>query len=108
MKKLITFTIVVVVLMLSLGCENGKKPHERLNGTWKSDIMTVTIDFDSGTYEGVALGQIFTKKLRLVSEKANVVTFMSGESKIIAQIADDDSIILTKEGGIPIRLERVD
>jgi hypothetical protein len=100
----------VFVLLLTLtGCGNSAKAslHETLNGSWENDIMTVTFDFDKGTYSGVALGQTFSTKLSLVSEEANLVVFKSNENKIVCQFQNNGSIMLTKEGGIPIILNRV-
>ena len=103
MKKLIIITLFVVIGML-MGCSDS--PHQKINGTWTNAIMTVTIDFEKNIYSGVALGKSFKNKLSLVSENANIVVFKSNNSKITCQIQDDDNIMLTKEGGIPIVLKR--
>ena len=70
--------------------------------------MTVTFDFENGIYSGVVFGQEFSRKLTLVSEKANIVTFRSGDTKIICQFQDDGGIMLTKEGGIPVLLKKAE
>lgn len=102
--------LLFFLLLLTLtGCSNSAKDsiHETLNGNWENNIMTVTFDFDKGTYSGAAMGQTFTTELSLVSEEANLVVFKSNENKIVCQFQDDGSIMLTKEGGIPIILNRV-
>jgi hypothetical protein len=72
--------------------------------------MTVTFDWENGTYSGVGLGELFNRKLILVSEDANtnVVVFKSDESTIVCQFLPDGSIVLRKqiEGGIPVILTR--
>jgi hypothetical protein len=99
-------SLCLVVILLQISCSKTPGPHERLNGTWQSDLMTVTIDFAGGRYSGVAFGQPFSKRLTLVSEYANVVTFKSDETAIVCQIQSDDRILLTKEGGIPVLFTR--
>ncbi len=114
---------LLIIIMVGLsGCSNQSKKavdektndtqtdqalHEKLNGTWQSDIMTVTFDFNGGTYSGVAMGEEFSKKLTLVSEEANIVVFKSDDAKVVCQFQNDGSIMLTKEGGIPVTLTPV-
>ncbi|WP_180146325.1 hypothetical protein [Desulfoluna butyratoxydans] len=69
--------------------------------------MTVKFDFDKGIYSGVGLGQSFSHKLSIVNEEANIVIFKSDDAKIVCQIQDNGSIILTKEGGIPLLFEKI-
>lgn len=106
MKKLL---IGLFALMVLVGCgssSSAQSPSQRLNGTWESNVMTVTIDFNSSTYNGVALGEQFNKTLKLVSENENVVVFLSDDATITAQIQDDNHIILKKDKGLPIALTR--
>lgn len=92
----------------------GKTPNrisERLHGTWQSDAMTVKIDLASGTYSGVVLGEPFNRKITILDEYANVVTFKSDSSTITAQFQSDGGLLLTKqgvEGGIPVLLKRAE
>jgi hypothetical protein len=102
---------LLAVVILAAGCSRsrGSSPHDRLNGTWTSNIMTVTIDFPAHKYSGVAMGEQFSHYLDLVSENANVVVFKESDATIVCQIQDDGSIMITKqgsEGGIPLILHR--
>jgi len=86
--------------------------HTKLNGIWQNDLMTVTIDFEEGVYSGVALGKKFFRPLVLVREYANIVIFKTINpdktfNTITCQIQNDGSILLTKEGGIPLIFKRV-
>jgi len=103
----IILSFVLLLTITSCGSSAKVAPHENLNGSWKNNIMTVTFDFDKGSYSGAAMGQTFNTKLTLVSEEANLVIFKSNENKIVCQFQDNGSIMLTKEGGIPIILNRV-
>ena len=103
MNKTVILTIIVVLISASFAYS---APHDEIKGTWVSDIMTVIIDFDKGIYKGVAIGEAFSRKLTLMDEFANIVIFKAGENTITAQIMRDGSIMLTKNGGIPVILER--
>ena len=115
MNRVVLLLLSLICISTLIGCGSGsddKALHEIMNGTWVSDIMTVTIDFDKGTYKGVALGQPFDRKLTLVEEEANLVTFKADENTIICQVHEDgDTITLTKQledggSGIPVTLKR--
>lgn len=82
--------------------------QEQMNGTWVSDAFTVVIDWDAGTYEGVALGEPFTRSITMEKEYANVVEFRSDGELIVAQMQNDGSMILTKQDDlkIPIIVQR--
>jgi len=101
-------TIITIALALVAVVANAQELHERLNGTWQNDIMTVTFDFENWIYSGVILGQEFSRKLTLVSAKANIVTFRSDDTKIICQFQEDGRIMLTKDGGIPVLLRKIE
>ena len=101
-------TIITIALALVAVAASAQELHERLNGTWHNDIMTVTFDFENRIYSGVVLGQEFSRKLTLVSEKANIVTFRSDDTKIICQFQEDGRIMLTKDGGIPVLLRKIE
>jgi hypothetical protein len=101
--------LAVVIGFLLTGCSHGVSPHDRLNGTWTSNIMTVTIDFPDHKYSGVVMGEQFSHYLDLVSENANIVVFKESDATVVCQIQDDGSIMITKqgpEGGIPLILHR--
>ncbi len=103
-----------VALVASAACAHRPSAHEQLNGTWVGSLMTVTIDFDKGTYVGANLGQSFSQDLKLVSEQANVVIFETNGHRIMAQLQPGgDAVIITKqptpempEGGFPLLLKR--
>jgi hypothetical protein len=95
------------VLLALAGCarKTETKPlgtHRALNGAWTSSVMTVTFDFNQGTYSGTALGEPFTRKLALVNETPNGVVFSSDESLIQCDLLTNGSIRLTKQGGLPV------
>lgn len=96
----------LILIFFMFACSGEKKAHEKLNGTWESKVMTVSFDFSKEKYSGISLGQAFDKKLTLVSEQGNAVVFKSNDTQITAQIQEDGSVILMKEGGIPIVLKR--
>lgn len=97
----------VAALFLSLTVTaRGAGLHEKLNGTWTSNTMTVVFDFDAGTYRGAALRERFSKKLTLVEEYANIVVFRSDGTEVVCQFQGDGKIMLTKKGGIPVLLKR--
>jgi hypothetical protein len=105
MKKIIFLTAMTLIL---INCGSASKlTHKKLNGTWKNNIMTVSIDFNKRTYKGVALGKEFNRKLKLVKEEPDTVFFTTDGTKIVCQINDDNNIILTKEGGIPVAFKRL-
>jgi hypothetical protein len=109
-KQISLLTIIVLTLLVIQGCggENNENYHEKLNGRWTSDLMTVEIDFGSGTYTGVALGQQFSREIELVSATKEVIEFTSNGTTIIAQFQSDGSILLTRDGGIPVNLKRAE
>ncbi|WP_306591623.1 hypothetical protein [Geothrix sp. 21YS21S-4] len=122
MKKS-TLTLVLAAAfigLLSFACDktssiSGQPAHSavvsKLAGTWQNDLMTVKIDLLQGKYEGIAMGEKFDKKLTIVKEIGNAVEFTVGEgpdkAAITAQLQEDGSLILTKEGGIPLMMKRV-
>lgn len=103
MRKVV---VVLAVLGMLVGSALAGGLHQRLNGTWVSDIFTCTFDFGSGVYSGVALGDEFEHKLELVKEAGNVVIFLSDGQRIVAQFQEDGTLILAKEGGLPVLLKR--
>lgn len=77
-----------------------------LNGTWAGDLGTVQFDVENGLYSGIAMGEEFEKKLTFVKEMGNSVVFLSGENKITATIREDGSVLMAKEGGVPLIYKR--
>ncbi|HOW51797.1 MAG TPA: hypothetical protein PLV42_07120 [bacterium] len=106
MKMIMAWALATALFFCACSA-GGEKLHEKLNGSWKNDIMTVEYDFKGGVTRGVALGQEYEKKLSLVKEYGNVVVFMSGDSKITGQFQEDGSIMLTKEGGLPVVFKKI-
>ncbi len=107
-------------VLIGLGCDkkadSPSQPAQstavsKLAGTWQNDLMTVKIDLQRGKYEGIAMGEKFEKKLAIVKELGNTVEFTTGEGEgkatILAQFQEDGSLMLTKEGGIPLIMKRV-
>jgi outer membrane lipoprotein-sorting protein len=95
--------LAILVIVLS-GCT--QKLSDKLNGKWQSDLMTVSIDLKSGTYNGVAMGEPFKHKVKVKEETDMYVILIVDENQITAQFNGDDRVTLTKEGGIPIAFTR--
>lgn len=110
MSKILLAALACAVLLSCGGNGDNEPLHEQLTGTWTSDLMTVTFDWENNVYSGVALGEPFGGTLTLVSEEGNVVKFRSEENLVIVQIMDDGKILLRKdiEGAIPLIFERVE
>ena len=68
--------------------------------------MTATFDVRAGTYDVIVLGEASTQKLKIISDDGKTIFFKSDDKTIMAQKNPDGSITLSKEGGIPVVLER--
>ena len=79
-----------------------------LHGSWKSDLFTVSIDKGAKTYQGISLGERFSHTFEVIEARANyMVLKLSKGSIITAQFQTDGSLLLTKQGGMPITVVRV-
>lgn len=118
MNAKIIALVLPLALLGSMACDRTSQPgasaqsvSQKLNGTWGNDLMTVKIDFPGGRYDGIAMGAKFERKLTLVKELGNTVEFKTSdgqeEATILAQFQEDGSVMLTKEGGIPLSLKRI-
>lgn len=98
---------LLLVLVVACGTPSAS---ERINGTWHNDLVTVTLDFENKTYEGVIMGNTYERSIEVVKEQGNAVVFLStGEGnpvQMTAQLRDDDSLLLTAEGEPPMVLTR--
>lgn len=72
--------------------------YQQLEGTWSSDIMTVTFSWEQGVYSGVLLDQPFTKSLEFVREQENAVVFRASGSEMICEFRADGAIALMMRG----------
>ncbi|NJO75756.1 MAG: hypothetical protein HC833_19525 [Leptolyngbyaceae cyanobacterium RM1_406_9] len=72
--------------------------YKQLEGTWSSDLMTVTFDWKQGVYSGVLLDQPFSKSLELVREQENAVVFTTNGSEMIGEFQPDGTIALVAKG----------
>ncbi|NJN59728.1 MAG: hypothetical protein HC879_20720 [Leptolyngbyaceae cyanobacterium SL_5_9] len=72
--------------------------YKQLEGTWSSDLMTVTFDWKQGLYSGVLLDQPFSKSLELVREQENAVVFTTNGSEMIGRFQPDGTIALVTKG----------
>jgi hypothetical protein len=111
MNKYFLLALMFVIAACSSGNGDDATSSMVLDGTWTGDIMTVTIDFDAGTYEGTGLGTPFSCKLALIEDNGDSVVFRIDEKTVVAEIVDDDNIILTTQdadgnSGIPVKLTR--
>ncbi len=104
MRKIIICCAILALLNVSAAF--GQDLAKRLNGIWANNIFTVEIDFDKGTYNGVAMGKPFEHKLSFVKEMGNVVYFKSDNTLIVAQLQEDGNLMLTKEGGVPMLVKK--
>jgi hypothetical protein len=72
--------------------------YQQLEGTWSSDMMTVTFSWENGVYSGVLLDQPFTKSLEFVREQENAVVFRASGSEMICEFREDGAIALMTRG----------
>jgi hypothetical protein len=72
--------------------------YQQLEGTWSSDMMTVTFSWEQGVYSGVLLDQPFTKSLEFVREQENAVVFRASGSEMICEFQEDGAIALMTRG----------
>lgn len=72
--------------------------YQQLEGTWSSDMMTVTFSWEQGVYSGVLLDQPFTKSLEFVREQENAVVFKASGSEMICEFQADGAIALVTRG----------
>jgi hypothetical protein len=72
--------------------------YQQLEGTWSSDMMTVTFSWENGVYSGVLLDQPFTKSLEFVREQENAVVFRASGSEMICEFRADGAIALMTRG----------
>ncbi|CCO22706.1 hypothetical protein [Maridesulfovibrio hydrothermalis] len=103
MKKL---ALTIMILAFLAACNSA--PHDKLNGTWQNEVMSMTIDFDKGTYNGVAMGKQFSRDLKLVSEDENAVVFTVGGKELVAQFQPEGGILINMGGKLPLSFVRVE
>jgi len=68
--------------------------QEELEGTWSAGFMTITFDWDAGTYSGVILDEPFSKTLEFVSETGNEIIFKTDGSRIVGQFGANGEVRL--------------
>ena len=104
---ILSFCFIMILSAASALADD--KPSDKLNGTWSNDIMTVTINVEQGTYSGVGLGVQFNNSINIVEEKPEYVVFdmtnEQGTFKVVAQFQADGSLMITKDGGMPMVLQ---
>jgi hypothetical protein len=71
---------------------------EALEGTWSAGFMTITFNWDAGTYSGVMLGEPFSKTLEFVSETENEIIFKTNGSRIVGQFEANGEVRLIQDG----------
>ncbi|NJL38015.1 MAG: hypothetical protein HC899_15720 [Leptolyngbyaceae cyanobacterium SM1_4_3] len=71
---------------------------QELEGTWSAGFMTITFNWDAGTYSGVMLGEPFSKTLEFVSETDNEIVFEAGGSRMVGRFRADGKVSLTESG----------
>jgi len=78
------------------------------NGAWTSELMTVHIDFDKGSYSGIALGQPFNYTVKLLDENPDYlvmeVTGPDGPYKATVQFRPSGGLIIKEGGPLPLLL----
>jgi hypothetical protein len=70
--------------------------QEKLKGTWSSGFITVTFNWDAGTYSGVMLDQPFSKTLEFVSETDSEIVFETNGSRMVGRFEADGEIRVTE------------
>lgn len=72
--------------------------REELEGTWSAGFMTITFNWDAGTYSGVMLDEPFSKTLEFVSETGNEIVFKADGSLIVGRFDPNGEVRLTENG----------
>jgi hypothetical protein len=71
---------------------------EELEGTWSAGFMTITFNWDAGTYSGVMLDEPFSKNLEFVSETGNEIVFKADGSLMVGRFDPNGEVRLTENG----------
>lgn len=71
---------------------------EELEGTWSAGFMTVTFNWEAGTYSGVMLGEPFSKTLEFISETGNEIVFKADGSLMVGRFESDGEVRVTEDG----------
>jgi hypothetical protein len=71
---------------------------EELAGTWSAGFMTVTFDWEAGTYSGVMLDEPFSKTLEFISETGNEIVFKADGSLMVGRFEPDGEVRVTEDG----------
>ncbi|MBD2057321.1 hypothetical protein H6F88_15060 [Oculatella sp. FACHB-28] len=82
---------------------------EELEGTWSAGFMTVTFNWDAGTYSGVMLDEPFSKTLEFVSETGNEIVFKADGSLMVGRFDPNGEVRLTEsaDSSSTLRLKRI-
>lgn len=94
MNRVVFLLLALICISILLACGGGSDemaPHERMNGTWVSAIMTVTFDFDTETCKGIYRGMFgyqtpFERSLALIEEETNLVTVKVDDELVVCRI----------------------
>lgn len=102
--------IGLVVLLFGLVACGTPTARDRIAGTWESDLMTLTFDFDAATITGIAGGNAINSRLGVVREQANaMVITASNDTRTTTStlmLQEDGRLLMQQEGAIPILFRR--
>ncbi|MBD2067858.1 hypothetical protein H6F93_10045 [Leptolyngbya sp. FACHB-671] len=82
---------------------------EELEGTWSAGFMTITFNWEAGTYSGVMLDEPFSKTLEFVSETGNEIVFKADGSLMVGRFDPNGEVRLTEsaDSSSTLRLKRI-
>lgn len=100
------FSTLIILLISFSACGGSRSSVDKLNGTWTNPLMTISYDVKKEKTIITALGETEEKKFKIVKVDGAFITFMSGDEEITAQFSNDDTMILSKKGGIPVTMQR--
>lgn len=98
----------IVAVFLLAACGGAAAPSQRLNGTWRNELVTMQFDFSAGAFTVAAVrGPVVNSKLELVRESGNTVVFLVDGRTLTAQLIGDDVMAVAEEGKAQQQLTRV-
>lgn len=107
---------LLAIALTCLFCGPGmtaESLHEKLNGKWTNEKLTVSFDWEAGQCTLVENGQEVTETLKLIKEFTHqdfgrVAVVLLGEDKVMtARFIDDDHISLIRKDKLTLELKRV-
>lgn len=104
--RLFLIAVTMMGLFSVVGIATAASIADKLNGEWISQVMSVRIDLPTQTYDAIALGQSKKSVVKVVSEQGDTIRLDVNGKIFIAKIVNDNALIMSKEGGIPVHMTR--